>query len=372
MSRDAKQVLTVSRLKNFNRCKRSHQLSYVDLIDTAKTSASLAIGTAIHKGLEVYLWTKDLSRAISAMKKSADLPPYLEAEVICLLTCYIKNYENDGIEILAVELEFSMPLINPDTQRPSRKYTLGGKIDAIVKLPNGEIWLMEHKSTTFSIGIGDPYWDKLILDEQISLYIPAARHYGYEVQGCIQDVIRRPTIKPALATPPEKRKYKKAKNAAGESIKGDLFANQRLTDETAEEYLERCVEHVTSNMSRHFRRMNIIRFDSELINFRRDLWQTAQQMTEAANMGQAPRNSQSCFHFSRPCKFFPLCTGQSDVGDPKWIKKDRPHQELGEQENGTEGHQESKSKTIDEVCDLWARGSGQEHSGHGSTKSTIY
>ena len=182
MSRDAKQVLTVSRLKNFNRCKRSHQLSYVDLIDTAKTSASLAIGTAIHKGLEVYLWTKDLSRAISAMKKSADLPPYLEAEVICLLTCYIKNYENDGIEILDVELEFSMPLINPDTQRPSRKYTLGGKIDAIVKLPNGEIWLMEHKSTTFSIGIGDPYWDKLILDEQISLYIPAARHYGYEVQ----------------------------------------------------------------------------------------------------------------------------------------------------------------------------------------------
>ncbi len=54
---NGKELLTNSRVKTFNRCKRLHKLKYEDMIERVSTpeeQEALTIGTMVHKGLEDY------------------------------------------------------------------------------------------------------------------------------------------------------------------------------------------------------------------------------------------------------------------------------------------------------------------------------
>ena len=52
--------------------------------------------------------------------------------------------------MIAVEQEFELPIVNPRTGRKSRKFALGGKIDAIAEDEDGRLWILENKT----VGIG--------------------------------------------------------------------------------------------------------------------------------------------------------------------------------------------------------------------------
>jgi hypothetical protein len=78
-------------------------------------------------------------------------------------------------DVLAVEEEFSTPLVNPETGSASRTWTLGGKVDAIVReKATGRVLLVEHKTTSEAIGPGSEYWRRLRIDAQVSIYFDGA------------------------------------------------------------------------------------------------------------------------------------------------------------------------------------------------------
>jgi len=73
-------------------------------------------------------------------------------------------------KVIATEVPFDMPVINPSTGNSCRDVKLVGKIDKIVQFDNGAFGQMEHKSTARPIDDGSEYWKHLRMDIQTTLY----------------------------------------------------------------------------------------------------------------------------------------------------------------------------------------------------------
>jgi len=173
------ELLTISRLKAARSCQRLHQLSYVDGYRPAKDADTLRFGTLIHRGLEAW-WRgagdQRLDAALGALEGEAD--PFELAKAQVLLTGYHVRWSAEVIETLGVEIEFRAPLINPESHAPSRTYELGGKIDALARLADGRVAVVEHKTSAEDISPGSDYWKRLRMDGQVSLYYEGARSLG--------------------------------------------------------------------------------------------------------------------------------------------------------------------------------------------------
>jgi hypothetical protein len=328
----ARQLLTQSRLKEFHRCERRHFLNYVLGIDTHEEDKSaLNFGTAFHAGLEHWWLHNGISGFRRAMELAISSPGsftgYELAKIKALMIGYDAVYGgNDGLITLEVEKEFCLPLRNPATNCSSRTFKIAGKIDAIARDLNGELWVVEHKTTSSSLDSESVYWSRLTMDEQISMYVYAAREIGFDVAGCIYDVIKKPVQRPYKATPESKRKYKKD---------GSLYSAQREDDETAKEYFIRIAEIISGAPSDFFRRTTVVRLDDEIAAFQIHLWKMAQRMISGKADGYHPKNPSACFDYNAECKYFPLCSGASTLGDSRWIKKAKINPEL-EQSNEPE------------------------------------
>jgi len=250
----------------------------------------------------------------------------MRAKILCL--SYEEFWDPEEFETIATEVEFNIPLINPQTGSTSRSFRLSGKIDAIAKDRFGDVWVIEHKTTSLDISAGSVYWEKLFLDEQVSMYILAVKLLGYNPVGCVYDVLQKPGVKPFKATPVEKRKYTEKKK--GQKI---LFKNQHARDETVEKFTERLIEMISKDPNKYFARGEITRTEKDLHDFQMQLWDTSQEMLHNERKKIFTKNSEGCFKYNRACKFFDLCCQTSNIDDERWVKKQRIHLELGDTKN---------------------------------------
>jgi hypothetical protein len=187
------------------------------------------------------------------------------------------------------------------------------------------ILLSEIKTSGEDITPGSPYWTRLLMDVQVSLYIEAARSLGIEAEGVLYDVLYKPKLRPLLATPEADRKYTKAK--AGEPSR--LYANQRDRDETPEEYGERVLKSIAESPDSHYQRRTIVRLERERLEAQADTWQTAGAIRDARRLRVWPRNPDSCMQWSRKCDYFDVCAGISTIDDPFLFERiGRTHEEL--------------------------------------------
>jgi len=316
-------VLTASETRTFRRCMREHHYSYRLGYRSAQRAQPLAFGTLVHVGLEAW-WSHGgndrLAAAIDAMATlCADMDPFDLVTARVLLHGYDARWGAEPIETVAVESEFRCNLTNPATGATSKTYSLGGKIDAIAR-KDGQTFIIEHKTTSEEIGLGSPYWQRLRLDSQVSVYFEGARSLGHDVAGCIYDVIRKPGIRPLKATPEESRKFTKT---------GALYATQRATDETPEEYGARLAEDIASNPDRYYQRGTVVRLDGEMADAAADVWQIARVMRESELESRYPRNPDACMRYGRPCDFFDVCTGAASLDDEtRFRRASRKHEEL--------------------------------------------
>ncbi len=232
-----------------------------------------------------------------------DLLDRVKAET--LLTAYHLRWRDVALEVLAVDLEFVAPIVNPDTGKESRTYALGGKIGAIVRLPDGAVYVVEHRTTSQNIEEDAEYWRRLKLDAQVADYAVGARALGYDVVGCYYDVVAKPRLSPLAATPMEKRQYTKKD--------GRLYAGQRETDETLAEFGARLEANIAENAARYFGRAVVAREEREAAL---DAWNTAREIREADLALRHPRNPGACNTWGRLCEFFVVCTGEADMNDP--------------------------------------------------------
>lgn len=329
------ELLTNSRSRSARACMREHQLRY-DLGFRPVTEAEvLRFGSLCHLGLEAWALAikagapqnEWLGHALAAMEGEAD--PFERAKAEAMLTGYHIRWADEPYEILAVEARFEMPLINPATGASSRTWRLGGKIDLIVRdLRDGRVLVEEHKTSAEDVGQGSSYWKRLRMDGQVSIYLDGAKALGFDVAGCLYDVLGKPGQRPLKATPVEERKYTKPTKAEPTPR---LYANQRAEDETPAEYRHRILEAIAADPAAHYQRGEVVRLESELEEARYDIWQTAQAVQHARLAGRAPRNPDACVRYGQTCPFFSVCTGEASLEDPLLFRRlENPHVELTE------------------------------------------
>ena len=93
---------------------------------------------------------------------------------------------------------FHLPLVNPDSGRPSRTFTHSGAYAGMVEV-EGQPWLLEHRTTSDEIELpAAPFWQALVADSQSAGYLLAHERSGQPLAGVAYDIVRRPEIRPRL------------------------------------------------------------------------------------------------------------------------------------------------------------------------------
>jgi hypothetical protein len=281
------QILTHSCMSTFKTCQRKFEYSYVKGIRKDVDSKPLRLGGAVHKGLEL-IATQSLEAACEAIIAEYSVVPAWAntdelvndwltegAVALQLVRGYARQYQSDGFKVVAAEVPFELPIINPETGRPSNTYRFAGKIDRIIETPAG-LMILETKTTGESIDPESDYWLRLRIDTQISGYILAARKLGYDVQSVMYDVIRKPSI----------RVTKK---------------------ETIEQYAERLYNDLAERPGFYFARREIPRLESDLDEFRRELWRISKDVRDSELANFFYRNTSACLAPYK-CTYWSLCT----------------------------------------------------------------
>ncbi len=281
-----------------------------------------------------------------------------------LLIAYHERWGGEDWEILAVEQEFRYQLGD---------HLIGGKIDAIIrKRADGRVYVLEHKFTGSETSLGGTYWERLTLDSQVSIYIDGATMLGYDVAGCIYDVIKRPQHDQLLATPEDKREYTKGKgckrcggsgggkagivqgrgsydvvfgsevkvvpcgecketgwkcDADGNPQAPRLHANQRDADETLEQFEERLLDVIAENPDGWLQRSIVVRLEDELPAMRQDVVADIERAEDCRRRDYWPRNPDSCARGHHMCSLFELCCGRADINQ---FPRGRAHPELAD------------------------------------------
>jgi hypothetical protein len=182
---------------------------------------------------------------------------------------------------------------------------LAGKVDAIVRTPDG-IAVVEHKTSSEDISVPEsPYFLKLAIDPQITGYCLGAESLGHKPTHIIYDVIGKPGIRPSKTTPEDKRKYTKD---------GKLYANQRDVDETPEEYGARLRDDIAANPGRYFQRKTVVRNEQDILEYLEDCWSVGKLIMESRNENFWPRRPAQCFNYGQ-CQFYPVCAGMASLED---------------------------------------------------------
>lgn len=358
-------LLTSSRIKLAQQCPRAHYYRYdVGLEALDATRGALVFGTAIHAGLEVW-WRAyqgdaiddALSAAVDAVHESldasgADVDPFEVERLTSMLCAYDTRWSRwaAGVEVLGVEIPFEVPLIHPTTGEAARAWRVAGKIDALVRLADGRVAVVEHKSSSADVSAGSDYRRRLTLDPQISTYLLGAEALGFPADLCLYDVLVKPDIKPLKATPEELRKYTEPKSrvckecskknpstpaphtdAAGLTCVdgrivtdpgGRLYASQREHDETPVEYRERLIAHLGADPDRYLVHAEIVRSDEEREAHAWALWHAARSIEDTRraalrtrDVRAVPQHSHACLSYGSPCQYLPICEGTANARD---------------------------------------------------------
>lgn len=327
-------VITNSRLSCLKQCARKHKYRYEDGIRPDRSAAPLRFGGAYHVGLDARKKGMSATEAVFVAQQSYEVLPtwcitdeqvfdwQVERETVGrLLAGYFTYWESAAVppelrprEIVASEIAFDLPIVNPETGRATPKYRLGGKIDAIVRLADGRLAIMEHKTTSDALDADGVYWKRLRLDHQISTYMHAARRLGYDVQTVLYDVCRKPGIRPKTIT--------KAEAAA----LGD--ASLAGTKESPCLYGVRLSNDIAERPEFYYARREIPRLDADLAEFEQELWDQTQMLNDSKMKNRWPRNTNACVGFGQ-CEYLDHCLAGFESGIPSgFIRVADLHPEL--------------------------------------------
>jgi len=311
------QILSHSRLSCWRACPRRHYLAYELALRPREVSFPLRVGAAFHAAHEAIDTGADVGAVI---EREVD-DPYDRALVAAMLDGHLRRWAGQDNEVVATEMAFDLPLTNPTTGAATPVWRLAGKVDRIERLPDGRLALRERKTTSKDFAPGSDYWVQLYMDQQISLYVIAARALGYDVQTILYDVTRRPALRPLKATPEEARKYVKSTGA--------LYANQRAEDETPEEFAGRIAENIASKPEHYFARIEIPRLEQDLEDCAAEVWMQQQSLRAMQRGGGWYRSPNSCFEPYR-CDYVDICQNRDleHVTPEGFVRVEDVHPEL--------------------------------------------
>lgn len=155
---DALELWTSSRGRSFRACQRMHYFRYVQRIVALTERAPLRFGTGFHIAIEQY-WLAPSGAGLEAAMAAAVLPdPFDQAKLRAMVFGYCLGWDvrRPGYiaKVIAVELQYTTPMINPASGRPSRTWVRAGKVDVKVLLVDGRVAVIEHKMRSRARRIG--------------------------------------------------------------------------------------------------------------------------------------------------------------------------------------------------------------------------
>ena len=327
------QVMTFSSMSAFQRCPREYQLAYVERLAPVQYASALSLGAAFHAGIEALHLGRQLDEAIAIAEAAidrdvdralavasdaegarlADAPARDKAKVSAMLTGWFGRHfavwngtaaaRDRDIEMIESEIVLEAPLVNPTTGRPSRTFTMAGRLDGIVRLrdvpegvdPTG-IWVLEAKTTSDEINEAA---GAQAMSIQPSLYeVLAAGYIGPQmgpVLGSVIDIAKKPVIRGRAGEPPDA-------------------------------YRPRAVEAYAAEPDRFFRRIILPADDRRRREAMTAAWGVARSIRDSGKHGFVGKQGPACRGPYGPCKFQQLCWHNDRSG---FIEKQDTHEELG-------------------------------------------
>lgn len=172
--------LSASALQTFKACPMRYHGAYDLGIRKIEDTEAQRIGTNYHAIQEI---ADDMDAVVALLnERYGNLPDFMDKEkmeierikLLYTLTGYNWHYQNDDLEVLATEVKFEIPVVNPETGRALPNVVNKGKIDKLIRI-NGQVFVKEHKSTSSSVDPDSRLWKALGLDTQTNNYVYAAR-----------------------------------------------------------------------------------------------------------------------------------------------------------------------------------------------------
>lgn len=282
------QRVSASSLACFRACPRKYQHQYINWRTPVRESSALSFGRAWHAVLERW-WSQSPEAAITWLVTEAEnISPEDGARLAAMLSFY--RPPRHEYEVEAVETEFCLPIPNPDTGRRMRGYELVGKLDVRArKRSDGSPRVIEHKTTSEEIlGFG-PYWQRMAIDHQVSIYTLATG-----AAAVLYDVARKLSIR-----------------LCGK----DEFAATSRKITPSEAFQQRCEAEIEAEPTKYYAFRELVKTGDDLAEASADLYQQVQMLHSCRRMGTWPRNSSACRGLFGTCPFLDVCTGRASLDD---------------------------------------------------------
>lgn len=347
-------LLTSSAMSVARSCLRQYRNRYVlGLIAIRAFFADAPeLGTVVHAGLETW-WNliaagnaeEQLRCTISVVRemvREMKLDAFLLARAEALLIGYHCVYADDAAqyEVLATEIEFEAPLVNPATNAESKTFKIAGKLDGVIRRIARKL-VLEHKTSGEDISQGSFYWQRRQMDGQVSIYFDGARALGHDVEGCLYDVLGKPDLRPSAVPLVDEANVKIVHDANGQRVRTKDGKKWRETSDTAQGYVlqtrqetpaefrQRLLDAITGDPDRYYQRAEVARLEEDLVDAARDRWQLALILRDAMRTGTWPRNPDACLRFGHPCEYLEACSGRASLDDPYLFRRrESAHPEL--------------------------------------------
>ncbi len=301
--------ITYSALSLFRNCRKAYEARHIKCLVPIHTDDNLRFGTLIHDCLEQWHGGMSLEAVMddidtACAKRNVD-PDVKKAWHLAraIMRNYAAKYPKEEWEVIALEKTFTGPIINPETGAASRSFVLSGKVDGIVKLPDGN-YILEHKTAS---AIDGDYLDKLWTDFQITLYA----HYvekvlGIPITGIIYNVLVKAKLQQSAGETEEEYRERyfalAAKNKSGKS------SAVRQMPETDYEFAKRLDEKYAEPGMFHREVIFLDRSRFEILQA--ELWELTKSLLEAKRRGMYYQNTSQCFNeggYHRKCCYLPIC-----------------------------------------------------------------
>lgn len=322
-------ALRQSEMKTWRACPRAYYLRHVCRIRPVNDTEALRFGSLMHRLLEQWWRAAALEplspdgwicAAMAQLGSESTIDPVAGARARALMAgyhcCWTRDgehtYEGKRIRVLGAEVPFFGPMLDPDTGNPVEGWQISGTLDAVCEI-DGQIYGVEHKTSSEDVTPGSTYWERLRMDIQVGHYYAGLRALGYECGGILYDVIVKPRQAPLLATPAERRRYR---------ADGTLYAAQRGDDETIDDYTLRLIDEISARPEMYYRRAVVVRFDREEREAMRDARDAAGEIEDARRAHRWPRNPGSCRMYGARCEYWPACAGEASIDDPRLFTRD--------------------------------------------------
>lgn len=276
---------------------------------------------------------RQASSALEAALAAVPLTDLASAKCRGLIRGYDSRWlaDQDTFRVISVEEMIEAPLLNPDTGRISRTFSVAGKIDVRAER-NGRALFLDHKTTSESIE--DPsgaYWRQLIVEGQASHYMLLEWQNGRKVDEAVWDAVRKPMIAPRKLTAKEMQLTDHGRQYFGKEVTDEdcLAMNENDGRESLSMYEARLANDCTyGRPGWYFQRRSVARLDSELYDYAQELWGHGDDIRQARANERHPRNSGACMNYGRPCVYLGICSGYDSPDSGKWTRKHSVHSEL--------------------------------------------